>query len=114
MPSDKLITRKQYLADSANLHQAYYAQFLTDATRAVVVQRFGKEALLASKDPHFNDIPLAAWDMLAPRIRETCNTKLLGEAEDQPPGRYLWSLGTAVCIAKAVAREIRDNAATDK
>lgn len=103
-----MITRKDYLASSN--HRAYYAQFVTPAVRLVVERRIGLAALVASKDPHMNDIPLAKWDAMAGAIHRACNTKALGEAEGFEPGKHGWSLSTSVCIAKEAARQLKEEA----
>jgi len=93
----------------AALHHEYYIQFATDRTRRLVAQSIGRDRILASQDPHFNDIPLNLWDGLEARVKDTIDRKLLGEAEACAPGSFVWSLSTAVCIAKAVAREMRES-----
>ncbi len=59
-------TRQQYLAQSREpgAHRRYYAQLVNDRTIAAVVQAIGRTRLLASTDPHYNDIPLQVWDRL--------------------------------------------------
>lgn len=59
-----VITRKEYLADSANLHRAYYAQFVTLHLRHHIAERIGMDRLRASTDPHLNDIPIQEWERL--------------------------------------------------
>src|SRR5688572_18670861 len=76
-----MISRKEYMADSPRLHHAYYLQFATDRTRRLVEQTIGKERILASVDPHFNDIPLREWDMMEQRVKDTINRTLLGASE---------------------------------
>lgn len=105
-----MITRKEYMADSRNLHHAYYLQFATKSTFSIVHMRIGVEAILASTDPHMNDIPLGKWDALNDLIRSSIDQRLKGAADGYPKGRFGWSLGDTVCIAKAVAREIRKQA----
>jgi len=105
-----IITRKAYLADSRNLHRAYYLQFATDRTRRLVAEYIGTDRIRASTDEHFNDIPLQQWDRLELIIKDTIDRRLLGEAEGCKPGTFNWSLSTAICIAKAVAAEIRNAA----
>lgn len=102
-----LITRAEYMADSSNLHHAYYLQFATRATFAIVLARIGRSAIAESTDPHMNDIPLCRWDALNESIRSSIRQRVKGQAEGYPAGRFSWSLSDAVCIAKAVAREIK-------
>lgn len=98
--------------DRFALHHEYYIQFATEATRQAVLRHIGRDAILLSTDPqYFNDIPLRRWDQLEPAMKLTANKTALGEAEPcAKPHRFMWSLGTAVCIAKAVARQIRTEA----
>lgn len=105
-----MITRKQYMENSCHsvaataderskAHREYYAQFVNDAIFQRVYVGIGLDALMASKDPHFNDIPLAKWDRLvnglpvAQKMREA--------------GDYL-TLGNGVCILKEAARQIKE------
>lgn len=57
-----MITRKEYMTDSANLHQAYYAQFITEATRRYVLGNVGMSKLKASTDRHLNDVTVKRYD----------------------------------------------------
>ena len=64
-----LITRSQYLnaptalgMTPAEAHRAYYAQFVGPGTVNLIVMQIGADRLMASTDPHFNDIPLDRWD----------------------------------------------------
>lgn len=97
------MTRKEYIdtpyENQAAAHRQYYAQFVTESIRQSVLRRFGREALLASNDPHLNDIPLARWDALA-------NALSPYEQPDYPEGKRFWSLGSAVCILKEAARQL--------
>jgi hypothetical protein len=96
------------------LHHEYYIQFATDRTRRLVENTIGVDRIKASTDPHFNDIPLGEWDRMEMRVRDTIDRAKLGQAEPTgKPGSFMWSLSTAVCVAKAVAREIRDAETND-
>lgn len=96
-------------ADREALHHRYYVQFATDATRQEVKRRIGEDRIKASTDKWFNDIPLNEWDRMEGAIKSTISitTKRAAEPVANKPNHYTWSLGDAVCIAKAVAREIR-------
>jgi hypothetical protein len=69
-----MITRAQYMersgevfragGDTMAVHRAYYAQYVNEHTIDYVVRCIGGERLLASTDPHLNDIPLREWDGL--------------------------------------------------
>ena len=117
MDSSDMITRKQYMETKTvdgkrvtfDLHQAYFLQFATNRTRVLVLSGIGKDRILASTDPHFNDIPLKEWDDLNRQISETINQRLKGQAEGFPEGKFGWSDSDSVCIAKAVAREYKES-----
>lgn len=95
-----MMTHKEYMAASCengySAHRRYYGQFVNDRTIAFVVQSIGRDALLASRDEHLNDISLRKWDMLVPII------PLAASLEDA--GDYL-TIGNGVCIAKEAARQ---------
>jgi hypothetical protein len=59
-----VITRKDYM-DGKVTHQKYYAQFDVDGVLSGILRCRGfVPRLMASTDPHFNDIPLKEWDGL--------------------------------------------------
>lgn len=101
-----IYTREQYLAESFEkgeaAHRRYYSQFVGPATVAAVARQIGREALLASMDPHLNDIPLHKWDL----------TTFTLAMPMKAAGDYLTKSGH-VCIAKEAARQfIEANART--
>ncbi len=102
-----MITRKQYMNKEAS-HHDYYIQFATDETRRLVVRHIGEDRIKKSICEHFNDIPLAYWDTLNEALKLTIRQRQKGAAEGFKPGTFGWSLSDAVCIAKAVANEVRD------
>lgn len=57
-------TRADYMKNVCD-HATYYRQFVNPAVIRIVEQGIGRDAILASKDEHLNDIPLAKWDALA-------------------------------------------------
>lgn len=97
-------TRKQYLNDEVD-HQTYYAQFATPAVIGLVGQVIGRDRILASEDPHLNDIPLRLWDSLHHSI-----LNLVGSAINTANGGNGISLSDTVCTAKAAARMIQNAA----
>ncbi len=96
-----MITRKQYITGKAS-HREYYGQFVTEGVLVSVKNRFGK-ALLLSKDPFFNDIPLKAWDDLAELLRPVLGGRI---ARANESGGV--SLSDLVCTVKEAAQQIRD------
>lgn len=110
-----IITRKEYMAQIRTggekdwlAHRAYYAQFVTPAVVALVVECIGGGRLMRSTDVHLNDIRLQKWDALDFFVRRLCE-KSVKEAGD------FWSLSQTVCIAKEAARQwIEAQAGEDK
>lgn len=93
-----MITRQEYMQDSTNLHHDYYSQFVTPCIKQRVERTIGIDRIKASTAEHFNDIPLAEWSAMYP-IYSVKLSKQLGECS---------SISTAVCIAKAAARMIKE------
>lgn len=113
-------TRKEYMQtlpkygtrESTAHHRAYYAQFVTPGVRSLVKSRFGVERLTASRDEHFNDIPLAEWDSFWVRYANrgmyiepglTVSALIRQAGED-------FSASTGTCILKEAARQIVEEA----
>lgn len=109
-----MLTRKQYMAHprtneqgeycntiAAQVHNEYYAQFATKNVVDYVRQAIGTDAIMASNDPHFNDIPLRKWDNLHAAI-SALTTKLRHEAGD------VSCLAFSVCVAKRAAEKIKE------
>lgn len=100
-------TRADYMNKRCT-HREYYAQFVTPYVRQIVSQRVGIDKLKASKDPHFNDIPLSVWDSFwvarvpgGMCIRPPMSiTELLGLADEGN------SASTGTCILKEAARQL--------
>lgn len=91
------MTRKDRLENRCT-HREYYAQFVTEDIRRMVVDRFGMDRLQRSTDPHLNDIPLQHWDALGvPFPRHIAEWM---RAEGDFPTMAGW-----VCIAKEAARQ---------
>lgn len=97
-----IYTRAEYMRDSQNdngtltAHRRYFGQFVNGQTIARVVSAIGADRLLASKDRHFNDIPLSEWDRLVPNLP--------GSGGFAKAGDY-YTLGNGVCLAKEAARQ---------
>lgn len=97
-----MITRKQYMQGEAS-HEDYYGQFVTPGIKSMVLVWVGRQGVLNSRDPHFNDIPLEIWDGLA------MSAFARGEIIPLLPSDESYSLATGVCVLKIAARAIRDN-----
>ena len=88
-------TRKQRLADECS-HREYFAQFVDASAIASVVRHIHARKLIASTDPHFNDIPLKVWDILPAPFGTAAKMKALGD---------FLTLAGQVCIHKEAARQ---------
>ena len=98
------------MANSTELHEAYYRQFVSPAIKRIVLDAFDA-ALLKSqlnKDKKLNNIPLRRWDELAgykPKFGEPMRNYLPFSSEHKALGADN-SLATGVCVLKAAARMI--------
>jgi hypothetical protein len=98
-----MITRKQYLEDSENLHDTYYRQFVTDGIKQMVLNRFGLDKLkvhVTKKMDEKGYIPLDKWDAMAGGYGSKLGESKMKEVGDYP------SLAGAVCILKQAAKMI--------
>ena len=86
--------RAAYMAGDVS-HKDYYL-WLADFIGLEHIEISDKK-IKASKDPHFNDIPLFLWDRMDKRVRAMAFSK----------GLICWSLSDTVCVAKAIAEKIR-------
>jgi hypothetical protein len=89
------IKRKDYL-DGKATHSEYYAQFVGDEEKALVLRYVGMDKLMASRDEHLNDIKLGTWDTI-PLAYDMKFWRTLGDFPT-PAGK--------VCILKEAARQI--------
>ena len=94
-----MISRKDYIAGKAT-YQAYYGQFVNNTYKTRVLGRIGLSQLVASRDPSFNDIPLAEWDRIASYGGLAETTSKMEECGD-----YL-TLAGHICILKEAARQL--------
>ena len=98
------MTRNEYIKAASNanrdtaaaLHRQYYAQLVNKPTIACVVRMIGADDLLASTDPHFNDIRLDRWYRVGPMVPVAINFPALGD--------YATKAGL-VCVAKEAAHQ---------
>lgn len=99
--------RKDYMEGKVS-HDEYYAQFVTKSTCWLICNGIGKQAIINSTDPHFNDIPLAQWDRLANLIMDGLAALAKSNASTHG-GKPSLSLSDKVCLLKAAARHICNN-----
>ena len=97
-----MFTRKQRLNNECT-HREYYAQFVSGATIRRVETHIGREKIINSTDPHFNDIPLVLWDRLCSGLVPHDLGSKMRATGDYP------TLSGLVCIAKEAARQIKES-----
>ena len=99
------MTRKEYLelSGTAAFHQ-YYGQFVTPYVEGVVRRHIGEDRIRASKDVHFNDIPLKLWDELVPLVRHVISVR-----NEEINGTRVVSICECVCTLKTAAHNIRND-----
>jgi len=103
-------TRKDYISKKCS-HDEYFGQFVDSSLIHLVESFIGSDKIKRSTDPHFNDIPLKEWDSLHPMIRQHCGQSLsISNAStcSENIKRGGISLADTVCVAKAAARQIKD------
>ena len=107
MKTNNLITRKEYMANSKELHHAYYLQFATIQTKNYILSSLKIKDIknaLENGDIHLNKIKIPFnhmgkggnwwWDYAPMKISFL---KELGESN---------SYSTHTCVAKAMAKEL--------
>ena len=98
-----MISRAMYKADSANLHRAYWAQFITPAVRRAV-DKLDIELLredFTQRDATIRNYPLSIWDAMPHG-----DTSLMVKAGEM---RYTPTVVAIVCTAKEAARQRLEN-----
>lgn len=103
------MTRKEYLdfsrtGDSIVAFHLYYGQFVTPYVKELVRERIGEDRIRASKDVHFNDIPLKLWDELIPCVQHGISVR-----NEDINGTRCVSMCECVCTLKTAAHIIRNS-----
>ena len=98
-----MITYKEYMENSGELHHAYWLEVATEAGLQIP-----KELLEACRNnlrrdgrSHFNSTPMLAWDELGLQHKNALHRAL------KPRGTG-WSLSCGACAGKALARHLLD------
>ena len=95
-----MITYREYLANSTELHHEYFLQFVTEDTKRFVLRTVGLPKLLQSNCQYLNDVVNQddnghwVWDS------SPCNGPLMYEA-----GNTL-THSDRTCVGKAAAKEL--------
>ena len=102
-----MITHKEYMANSAELHHAYYLQFATEETKRFVLERIGMDKLLRSTCQHLNDVVKHSNGGAGSWVGDfsPCNVTLMREVGLVSVG-YLPMPYMCTCVGKAVAKEL--------
>lgn len=103
------MTHEEYLelsrtGDSIAAFHLYYGQFVTPYVTEVVRMCIGEDIIRASKDAHFNDIPIKLWDKLVPLVRHGIARK-----NEELNGTLAVSEWECMCTLKAAAHIIRNS-----
>lgn len=102
-------TRKQFIIDKECDHRIYWGQFVTEGVKKLVLQHIPKEELMASVDPHFNDIPLQMWDQMHAWVPQHVKRAIAeSNATMYAPGTQgrFFSLSDMTCLLKEAAQQI--------
>jgi hypothetical protein len=97
-----MVTYQQY-RDGSSTHKEYFGQFVTPNILALVRVMIGSNRIIQSTDQHLNDIPLQEWSNLVPAIERHARATFTTTGGE-------WCLGFGVCIAKAAATRIQQEA----
>lgn len=103
------MTHKEYLdlsrdGDGIMAFHQYYGQFVTPYVAGVVRRHIGEDRIKASKDVHFNDIPLKMWDRLVPLVHN-----VIAGRNEEINGTRAVSICECVCTMKTAAHNIRND-----
>lgn len=94
-----VITRKSYLSGSIS-HAEYYGQFDSPEVRRAILKVIPLSDLMASTDPHMNDIKLSRWDTIRLPKETRCKLSVANGYETS----IAYAHSDVVCLAKAVAK----------
>jgi len=95
-----LFTRQDYMDDKCT-HDQYYAQFINAAGIEMVKKSKAFKCVLKSGSKDLSTAPVAEWDLIGTAGEAVNLMKTLGDN---------WSLAGAVCINKAIARQLLEAA----
>jgi hypothetical protein len=101
-------TRRDYVYDNKCSHDEYYAQFVTESVKRLVLSKWSATKIKESfaVDHNLNNLPLAQWDRLAEIL--SMNHDLMRKlAEANGSGGT--SLSDRVCTLKRAARAIAES-----
>ena len=91
------MTRNDYMSGAVT-HRHYYASIAKSAGIQLSPEHDMVRRALQSKDEHYNDIPLGAWDTAALAVKFAI-ARAMEEHSDS------WSLAGGVCTVKEAVRQ---------
>ena len=97
-------------------HREYYAQFVTDEIKKLVLRTIGKDRIIKSTDEHLNDIQMKLWDSMAGATMRgseviwfaPCAISSIMAVKFKDVGDG-YSLANAVCVLKEAAKQIKES-----
>jgi hypothetical protein len=95
-----LFTRQDYMADKCT-HEQYYAQFINAAGIEMVKKSQAYKTLIKKGSKDVSLVEVGVWDLIGTAGEAVNLMKTLGDN---------WSLAGAVCINKAIARQLLEAA----
>jgi hypothetical protein len=95
-----LFTRQDYMADKCT-HEQYYAQFINAAGIEMVKKSQAYKTLIKKGSKDVSMVEVGVWDLIGTAGESVNLMKTLGDN---------WSLAGAVCINKAIARQLLEAA----
>ncbi len=100
-----MFTRHDYVVDKKCSHDEYYAQFVTESVKRLVLSKWSASEIKKSfaVDKNLNNLPLAQWDRLADIL--SMNHDLMRKLA-KANGTGGTSLSDRVCTLKRAARMI--------
>ena len=97
---NKIITRKEYMENSSDLHDKYYAQFINYSIRLFVEKNYSKEFIQEcyKKDEHLNNLG-EGWMKKFDRYAEIIKGEIAG-INKKINGQSVWSYCDVTCAIK--------------
>jgi hypothetical protein len=105
-----MITRKQYMENSSELHHDYYMQFATEGMKDQILRIWPKEVIQKcySGDPNLNNLP-GEWMKQMDLLTTFFYKKSLARKSRAINGTSSYSLSMGICVYKAIMKEICTN-----
>ncbi len=102
METTTIFSRKDYMSKKCSFNE-YYAQFVTDSMKQIILNKFSKEQLTEkyNADEHLNNIPLKWWDQYEEFFKQS-----IARTNKRINGESVWSSCEHTCAMKEAARQI--------